>query len=162
LGNSLSARFRRNKEPDRSEVLDPYSQEFFMPSRSARWSLVLLIIAAVGLPGCSAINPLCGSSRPTPVLTSISPTIATEAEVQSTFTLNLAGSHFVGASVVEINNVQVTTDVTTSSTIKATVGPASISGTGLYKVWVSTPAGNSANLGCDSGGTSSQASLTVQ
>ena len=133
-----------------------------MPSRSAMWSLVALIVAALGLPGCSAINPLCGSSRPTPVLTSISPATVTEAEVQSSLTLNLVGSHFVGASVVEINNVQVTTDVTASTTIKATVGPASINGTGVYKVWVSTPAGNSGNLGCDSGGSSSQASLTVQ
>jgi hypothetical protein len=133
-----------------------------MPSRSAIWSLAALMVAALGLPGCSAINPLCGSSRPTPVLTSISPTTATEAEIQSTFTLNLTGSHFVGASVVEINNVQVATDVTASTTIKATIGPASVKGTGTYKVWVSTPAGNSGNLGCDSGGTSSQASLTVQ
>jgi len=133
-----------------------------MPSRSARWLLVILLLSALGLPGCSAINPLCGSSRPVPVLTSINPTTITEAEVLSTVTVNLVGSHFVGASVVEINNVQVTTDVTSSTTIKATVGPASVNGTGVFKIWVSTPAGNSGSLGCDSGGNSSQASLTVQ
>jgi hypothetical protein len=143
-------------------VLDPYSQELaFMPSRSTTLSLVALMVAALGLPGCSAINPLCGSSRPTPALTSINPTTVTDAEVQATLTLNLVGSHFVGASVVEINNVQVATDVTSSTTIKATVGPASVSGAGVYKVWVNTPSGNSGNLGCDSGGNSSQASLTV-
>jgi IPT/TIG domain-containing protein len=133
-----------------------------MPSRSTPRSLVLVILASLALPGCSAINPLCGSSRPSPVLTSIKPTTVTDAQVQATFTLNLTGSHFVAASIVKINNVQVATNVTSSTTIKATVGPATISGPGSFNVWVSTPAGNSGNLGCDSGGNSSQAALTVQ
>lgn len=133
-----------------------------MPSRSAVWPLAALLLTILALPGCSAINPLCNSSRPAPVLTSINPTSVTEAEVKATFVLNVTGSHFVGASVVVINNVQVASDVTSSTTIKATVGPASISGTGTFDVWVNTPAGNSGNLGCDSGGNSSKATLKVQ
>ena len=133
-----------------------------MLTPSAAGSLAAVLLAALALPGCSSINPLCGSSRPTPVLTSIDPDSVTFAQVQDTFTLNLAGSHFVGASVVEVNNVEVATDVTSATTIKATVGPATLSAPGTFDVWVHTPAGNSSNLGCDSGGNSSKTPLTVE
>jgi hypothetical protein len=120
------------------------------------------MLGTLGLPGCSAINPLCGSSRPSPVLTSINPTTVTLAEVHGNFLLDVNGSHFVGASVVVINKGQVASDVSSSTLIKATVGPANITAAGTYQVWVNTPSGNSGNLGCDSGGNSSQATLTVQ
>jgi len=132
-----------------------------MSSRFAARSIALPLLAVLTLPGCSAINPLCSSTRPVPALTSIAPTSVTEAQVKGTFILNLTGSHFVGASVVVINKVQVTTDVTSSTTIKATVGPADVGAAGAYGVWVNTPAGNSGNLGCSSGGSSGQATLTV-
>jgi len=83
------------------------------------------------------------------------------SQVQSTFTLDLSGSHFVAASVGVIDNVQLPTDVTSSTTLKATVGPADISAPGKFEVWVYTPAGNSGDLGCSSGGNSSKATLTV-
>jgi hypothetical protein len=65
---------------------------------------------------------------------------------------NLKGAQFVAASVVVVNKTRVATDVTRSTTIKATVGPADLDGPGTYGVWVNTPAGNSGDLGCSSGG----------
>ena len=124
------------------------------------WCVVLMAVILV-LPGCNAINPLCGSSRPTPVLSSINPMAVPYSQVQSTFTLDLSGSHFVAASVGVIDNVQLATDVTSSTTLKATVGPADISAPGKFQVWVYTPVGNSGDLGCSSGGNSSKATLTV-
>jgi hypothetical protein len=111
--------------------------------------LTLVVAGAWALPGCSAINPLCGSSRPVPVLTSISPTTVTEADVLGTFILN-------------IKKAQIASDVTSATTIKASVGPATLKSAGIYNVWVNTPAGNSGDLGCDSGGSSSQTTLTVE
>ena len=133
-----------------------------MASRFAQWSLAIPLLGVFAWPGCSAINPLCSSSRPVPVLTSINPTSVTATEAKGTFILNVTGSQFVSASVVVINKVTVASDVTSSTTIKATVGAANLNGAGTYGVWVNTPAGNSGDLGCDSGGSSSQATLTVQ
>lgn len=133
-----------------------------MALRLSEYALAPLLVGVLGLPGCSAINPLCGSSRPVPVLTTIKPTTVTEAEVQGTFILNATGSEFVSASVLVINNKQVATTVTSSTAIKAVIGPANLGDPGVYSVWVNTPAGNSGDLGCDSGGSSTQTSLTVQ
>ena len=124
-------------------------------------SFVLLMAVIIALPGCNSLNPLCGSSRPTPALSSISPTTVAYSDVQKTFGLNFAGSHFVASSVGVIDSVQLATDVTSSTTLQATVGPADISAPGTFQVWVYTPAGNSGNLGCSSGGNSSKATLTV-
>ena len=122
---------------------------------------VVLVAVILALPGCNAVNPLCGSARPAPVLSSISPMTVSYSQVQSTFTLDLVGSHFVAASVGVINNVQLATDVASSTSLKATVGAADISAPGTFQVWVYTPAGNSGDLGCSSGGNSSKATLTV-
>ncbi len=123
---------------------------------------IALPLAILAIPGCSSIDPLCGSSRPVPALSSISPTSVTEAQVKDTFTLNAKGTQFVAASVVVVNKIQVATDVTSSTTIKATVGPADLHGAGTFSVWVNTPAGNSGDLGCSSGGSSGQTTLTVK
>jgi hypothetical protein len=131
-------------------------------SRFDARSIALPLLAILAIPGCNSIDPLCGSARPVPALTSISPTSVTEAQVKETFTLNVTGSHFVAASVVVVNKIQVATDVTSSTTIKATVGPADLDGAGTYGVWVNTPAGNSGDLGCNSGGSSGQTTLTVK
>jgi hypothetical protein len=138
------------------------SQESSMASGYNAVLLTLVVAGAWALPGCSAINPLCGSSRPVPVLTSISPTTVTEADVLGTFILNIKGSNFVSSSVVVINKAQIASDVTSATTIKASVGPATLKSAGIYNVWVNTPAGNSGDLGCDSGGSSSQTTLTVE
>jgi hypothetical protein len=123
--------------------------------------VVALMALILALPACNSINPLCGSSRPTPVLSSISPTAVSYSDVQKTFTLSVAGSHFVASSVGVINTIQLATDVTSSTTLNATVGPGDISAPGTFQVWVYTPAGDSGNLGCSSGGNSSKATLTV-
>jgi hypothetical protein len=133
-----------------------------MPSRISEYALAPLLMGLLALSSCSAVNPLCGSSRPVPVLTAIHPASVTEAEVQETFILNASGSQFVAASVLVINSKPVATTVTSSTAIKAVIGPANLGAAGAYSVWVNTPAGNSGDLGCDSGGSSTQTSLTVQ
>ena len=51
-----------------------------------------LLLAVLILQGCNALNPLCRSARPAPVLNSLSTTSITFAEVQSGFVLTLTGS----------------------------------------------------------------------
>lgn len=125
------------------------------------WGFGLLMLGVLLLPGCNALNPLCGSARPSPVMTSISPFAVTEAQVQATFQLTVTGSHFVSASMVVVNGVQVATTVPSSTTLTATVSSAAIPSAGTYDVYVSTPSGNSGDLGCSSGGKSSSVTLTV-
>jgi len=124
-------------------------------------SIGTLILGILLLPGCNAINPLCGSARPSPVLTSIAPTSVSFADVQKTFQLTVTGSHFVSASVIVVNGIKVSTNIPSSTQLSGTVGTAAIPTTGTYKVYVSTPAGNSGDLGCSSGGNSSSVTLTV-
>jgi len=124
-------------------------------------SFVVLGAVILALPACNTLNPLCGSSRPSPVLSAISPTTVSYSDVQNTFTLNATGSRFVASSVAVIDSVQLATDVTSSTILKATVGPTDIKAPGTFQVWVYTPAGNSGNLGCSSGGNSSKTTLTV-
>ncbi len=120
------------------------------------WLAVLLL-----LPGCNALNPLCGSSRPKPVLNSISPTTMTFSQLPSSFVLTATGSQFVSSSVVVFNGATLTTTVVSSSQLTANVTSSMISGPGSFNVVVQTPAGNSGDLGCSSGGTSSTQVLTV-
>ena len=133
-----------------------------MTSRLSHYSLAPVLAGIMGLSACGGLNPLCGSSRPVPVLTTISPTTVTEAQLKGTFILNATGSQFVAASVLVVNGKNVATTVSSSTSMKAQIGPANLSGPGDYGVWVNTPAGNSGDLGCSSGGSSSQTSLTVQ
>src|SRR3974390_854674 len=110
-----------------------------MVHRVRKNTVVVLMAVVLVLPACNSINPLCGSSRPAPVLSSISPTTVSYSDVQDTFSLSVAGSHFVASSVGVINSVQLATDVTSSTTLMATVGPADISAPGKFQVWVFTP-----------------------
>jgi hypothetical protein len=133
-----------------------------MALRIFRSLKIVLTVALLPLSGCNAINPVCRSARPTPVLSSIDPTSVSYSDVQQTFTLNIAGSRFVASSVGVIDNVQLATVVTSSTTMTATVGPTDIKAPGTVQVWVFTPAGNTGDLGCSSGGNSSKTSLTVK
>jgi hypothetical protein len=133
-----------------------------MASPLFRISVVILVGTIVPLSGCNAINPVCRSARPSPVLTSIDPTSVSYSDVQQTFTLNIAGSRFVASSVAVIDSVQLATVVTSSTTMTATVGPTDIKSPGTVQVWVFTPAGNTGDLGCSSGGNSSKTSLIVK
>jgi len=122
-----------------------------------RHLLALLVL----LPGCNSLNPLCGSARPTPVLNSVSPTTIAFSQLPATFPVILTGSQFVSASLVIFNGTTVPTTVNSNSEITATVTSSLITGPGSYSVQVQTPAGNSADFGCSSGGKSATLTLTV-
>ena len=132
-----------------------------MPSsyRIGRLSSVLVMLLL--LPGCNALNPLCGSARPVPILNSISPTTMVFSQLPPSFVLTATGSQFVSSSVVVLNGTTLATAVKSSSQLTVTIGSSMISAPGNFKVAVQTPAGNTGNLGCSSGGTSSVRVLTV-
>ena len=71
------------------------------------------------------------------------------------------GSDFVASSVVVINGKTLTTTVQSSKLLQVTITTDVISGPGTTNVTVNTPSGNSGNLGCTSGGTSSALTLTI-
>ena len=75
--------------------------------------------------------------------------------------LTATGGHFVASSVVIVNGTTLATTVVNSSTLTATITSSLIPAAGSYKVVVQTPSGNSGDLGCSSGGTSSAQFLTV-
>ena len=120
-----------------------------------------LLLALLFLPGCNALNPLCGSARPAPIIGSLSTTTITFAEVQQGFLLTVNGSQFVSSSVVVINGKTLSTTVMSSQQLQVTITTASISAPGTASVTVNTPSGNSGNVGCTSGGTSSALVLTI-
>lgn len=120
-----------------------------------------LLIAVLLLTGCQALNVLCGSSRPAPSIGSLSSNTITFAQVQQGFLLNVNGSHFVASSVVVINEKIVSTQVTSNQQLQVKLTAALITGPGTAKVTVHTPSGNSGDLGCTSGGTSSVLQLTI-
>jgi hypothetical protein len=128
---------------------------------SMRWALLALMLALLFLPGCNALNPLCGSSRPVPAISSLSPNTLTFAQVQQGFVLTVNGTDFVAASVVIINGKTLSTTVQNSQQLQVTVTTEFISGAGTANVAVNTPSGNSGYLGCTSGGTSSSLTLTI-
>ena len=123
----------------------------------AFWGLVGLLF----FPACNAINPLCGSARPAPTISSLSPATIQFSEVQQGAVLTVNGSDFVSASVVVINGTTVATTVISSQQLQATLTTALITGPGTANVAVNTPSGNSGDLGCKSGGTSGSLALTV-
>ena len=133
-----------------------------MPSRTCRLSLAALL-ALLFLPGCgnNILNPLCGGARPAPLIGSLTPSTMTFAEVQQGDTLIVNGSHFVAASQVVINNTPLSATVVNDRQLKLTLSSDVISGPGIVKVKVLTPSGNSGDVGCTSGGTSSVLVLTV-
>ena len=133
-----------------------------MPSRTCALSLAALL-SLLFLPGCgnNTLNPLCGGARPAPLIASLSPSTMTLAEVQQGDTLIVNGSHFVAASQVVINTTPLSATVVSDQQLKVTLSSDVISGPGIVKVSVLTPSGNSGDVGCTSGGTSSVLVLTV-
>jgi hypothetical protein len=133
-----------------------------MPSRTCGMSLAALL-ALLFLPGCgnNTLNPFCGSARPAPLIGSLSPSTMSFAQVQQGETLTVNGSHFVAASQVVINTTPLSATVVSDQQLKVKLSSDVISGPGPVNVTVSTPSGNSGDLGCTSGGTSSVLVLTV-
>jgi hypothetical protein len=85
----------------------------------------------------------------------------TFSEVQVGDTLTVNGSHFVAASQVVINTTPLSATVVSDKQLRVKLSSDIISGPGTVKVRVLTPSGNSGDLGCTSGGTSSVLTLTV-
>ena len=130
-----------------------------MLSRLCRLSLVSLLAL---LPGCNnTLNPLCGSARPAPVIGSLSPSAVSFGQIQSGFVLTVNGNNFVSSSEAIVNGKPLSAVVTSSQRLKVTLTTGAISGPGSVAVSVTTPSGSSADVGCSSGGTSSQLMLTV-
>ncbi|HEV2714801.1 MAG TPA: hypothetical protein VGU64_06015, partial [Terriglobales bacterium] len=125
------------------------------------WPLSALLLAVLLLQGCNALNPLCGSARPVPVLSSLSDTTISFAQVQQGFVLTLNGSQIVASSIVVINGTTLSTQVLSSKQLQVTITSDLISAPGTASVTINTPSGNSGNLGCSSGGTSHALVLTI-
>ena len=123
--------------------------------------LKYLVVLLVLLSGCNSLNPLCGSARPAPVLSSISPTTIAFSQLPATLSLTLTGSQFDSSSVVVFDGTTIPTTVNSNSQLTAGVVSSLITGPGNYSVEVQTPAGNSGDLGCSSGGKSTTQTLTV-
>ena len=126
-----------------------------------RCPLAMTAIALLVLPSCNALNPLCGSARPAPVIASLSTATITLAQAQQGFVLAVTGKKFVAASVVVINETTLSTTVVSSTQLQVTIPTDLITGPGTADVIVKTPAGNSMYEGCISGGTSSALTLTI-
>ncbi|MCU1304505.1 MAG: hypothetical protein JWQ87_4789 [Candidatus Sulfotelmatobacter sp.] len=130
-------------------------------ARSAPRPLSAIVLALLFLPGCNALNPLCGSSRPAPVIGSLSANTVTFAQVQQGFVLTVGGKNFVSSSVVIINGTKLSTIVQNSQQLQVTIPTDLISGPETANVTVNTPSGNSGYLGCSSGGSSSALTLAI-
>jgi hypothetical protein len=83
------------------------------------------------------------------------------SQLPPSFVLSATGGDFVSSSVVVFNGVALATVVNSSSQLTATITSSMIPAPGGFNVAVQTPAGNSGNLGCSSGGTSSTQVLTA-
>ena len=124
------------------------------------WPLTAIVVGALLLPGCNALNPLCGSARPAPVITSLS-TDSIEFDLVPNFLLSINGSKFVASTVVVINGTTDPTTVVSSAELQVTLNTDVITGPGTTTIAANTPAGNTAYAGCTSGGTTDTLDLTV-
>jgi len=132
-----------------------------VPSSRRVGRLGALLVVLLLLPGCNALNPLCGSARPVPILNSISPTSVIFSQLPPSFVLTATGSQFVSSSVLVFNGATLVTTVKSSSQLTVTISSSMIPAPGSFNVAVQTPAGNSGDVGCSSGGTSSARVMTV-
>lgn len=122
----------------------------------------LSLLGVLILSGCNnTLNPLCGSARPAPMIGSLAPSSVSLSQVEQGAELIVNGSDFVSSSEVTVNSTPLSTAVVSNTKLKVKLTTGVISGPGSVKVAVVTPGGNSANLGCTSGGNSSALILTV-
>jgi ABC-type iron transport system FetAB permease component len=145
--------------------LDLIIKEFFMPSilvSSHRSVLsIAVLLAMFSFAGCNATNPLCGSSRPKPIIGSLSPSTMDFSQVQQGTVLTIKGSQFVSSSVVVINGTTLSPTLISTQELHVTITTGLIPAPGTFNVYVQTPGGNSGDVGCASGGNSSTLVLTV-
>lgn len=115
------------------------------------------------LAGCSnALNPFCGSSRPAPLIGSLSPSALTFTQVQQGVLLKVNGNNFVPASELVINGKTLGATIVSNQELQIMLTSSVITGPGSVDVKVTTPSGNVGDVGCASGGTTSALVLTVQ
>ena len=129
----------------------------------ARLSVVVVIaLTLFASAGCSnALNPFCGNVRPAPEIGSIAPSSVSFADVQNGVLLTVTGSNFVPASEIVVNGKALAATALSSTKLQVTLNTAEITQPGPVNVKVMTPSGNSGDVGCSSGGTSSVLVLTV-
>jgi len=120
-----------------------------------------LLSAALILQGCGALNPLCGSARPSPSIATLSVSTVTFAQVQQGYLLIVNGSHVVSSSVLVINGNIEATQVLSSTQLQVTLTATMITGPGSATVNIHTPGGSTSDVGCSSGGTSNALTLTI-
>jgi hypothetical protein len=132
-----------------------------VPSRKSILLLPAALLALFFLAGCGTSNPICGSSRPKPLIGSLSPSTMDFAQVQQGAVLTVMGSQFVSSSVVVINGQTLSTTVVSSQELQVPITTGLISAPGDLNVFVQTPGGNSGDIGCASGGSSSVLVLTI-
>lgn len=122
----------------------------------------VLVLSLTFLLGCNnTLNPLCSSARPAPVIGSLSPSVVSFSQVQQGFTMVVNGSEFVSSSQILVNSTPLATTVVSPTEMKVNLTTDVISAPGSVKIMVQTPSGNSGDIGCTSGGTSSALTLTV-
>jgi IPT/TIG domain len=157
-GRRCGVLVRRSDSTIRTGAL---SKDVSMPFRMS--VLLLAVVLALScLPGCSnALNPLCASARPAPLIGSLSPSRMDFAQVMHGAVLTVNGSHFVSSTVVVINGTTLATTVVNSNQLKVTITTGLIPAPGAFNVTVNTPSGNTGDLGCSSGGTSGALVLTI-
>lgn len=131
-----------------------------MPCRVQK-SLFALLVGVLFLTGCGVSNPLCGSARPKPGLTTLEPNTASVAQIQQGVLLTVTGSHFYASSVVVWDGAVLPTTVVSASQLQATITTTQASVAGTAEITVHTPANLSGDLGCDSGGNSQALIFTV-
>jgi len=132
-----------------------------MTSRLSVLSLAALV-PVLFLAGCNnALNPLCDSSRPAPLISSLAPSTVAFSQVQQGTELVINGSQFVSTSEVVINGQVLGATVISSQQLKVPLTTGVITAPGAFKVNVRTPSGNTSDLGCTSGGNSTALTLTV-
>jgi|SRR5579862_746238 len=124
--------------------------------------MFVLLLSGLFVAGCNnTLNPLCSSARPVPQIGDLSPSTLTFAQVEQGTVLTVNGSHFVSSSEVMINSTVLSATLVSAEELQVKLTPDVISGAGPVKVSVVTPSGNSGDVGCSSGGTSSVLILTV-
>jgi len=82
-------------------------------------------------------------------------------QVQQGTTLTITGNNFVPSTEVLINGKVLGATAISSTQLQFLLNTDVISGPGTVDVKVTTPSGNTGDLGCSSGGTSSVLVLTV-
>jgi hypothetical protein len=128
-----------------------------MPSR-----LWFVALAVLFLSGCNnTLNPFCGSARPAPMIGSLSPSTMTFSQLSQGVVLTVNGSQFVPSSEIVVNGKALAAVAVSAKQLQVTLTTDVISAPGKVDVKVMTPSGNTGDVGCSSGGTSTALVLTV-